>query len=389
MEDKKFIETFDVDDWEVLTDTGWEDIVKVHKTIPYTIWEIHTKSFELKCADKHLVFNEDMFPTYVDELKVGDKIWTENGLEEVSSIDMHNEEDNMYDLELSDDSNHRYYTNGILSHNTITTAIYILWYAMAFDHKQILVCAQSKDAASENLEKIRLAYEYCPNFLKKGVIGSNKTTMEFDNGSKIFVRPSNSNAPRGLTPSIVYVDEFAFIGSQDSAEKGLEKQNEFFSALTPSLSSSKGSLFITSTPISETDLFYQLWNGAKTKIDEKGLDIPYDYMLKINGELYRDFHLFKTKDEAENFAKSIRNENTIVEVVEKSSVGYNGFQNQLVKWDVCPLKDKKWAETELKRVGEERFNREYNCLTGDTLINIMDENGNIRKVSLETLYNFY
>lgn len=195
MEDKKFIETFDVDDWEVLTDTGWEDIVKVHKTIPYTIWEIHTQSFELKCADKHLVFNEAMFPTYVSELKVGDKIWTENGLEEVISIDIHNEEDNMYDLELGDNSNHRYYTNGILSHNTITTAIYILWYAMAFDHKQILVCAQSKDAASENLEKIRLAYEYCPNFLKKGVIGSNKTTMEFDNGSKIFVRPSNSNAP--------------------------------------------------------------------------------------------------------------------------------------------------------------------------------------------------
>lgn len=272
---------------------------------------------------------------------------------------------------------------------TITTAIYILWYAMTFDHKQILVCAQSKDAASENLEKIRLAYEYCPNFLKRGLVSSNKTTMTFDNGSKIFVRPSNSNAPRGLTPSIVYVDEFAFIGSQDSAEKGLEKQNEFFSALTPSLSSSQGSLFITSTPISETDLFYSLWNGAKTKTNDKGLDIPCDYMLKINNELYRDFHLFKSKDEAENFAKTLRSHDTKVEVVEKYPVGYNGFQSQLVKWDVCPLKTKEWAETELKRVGEERFNREYNCLTGDSLINIMDENGNIRKVSLETLYNFY
>lgn len=389
MKDKKFIETFDVNDWEVLTDTGWEEIVKVHKTIPYTIWEIHTESFELKCADKHLVFNEDMFPTYVDELKIGDKIWTENGLEEVISIINHNEEDNMYDLELGDNSNHRYYTNGILSHNTITTAIYILWYAMAFDHKQILVCAQSKDAASENLEKIRLAYEYCPNFLKRGVIGSNKTSMEFDNGSKIFVRPSNSNAPRGLTPSIVYVDEFAFIGSQDSAEKGLEKQNEFFSALTPALSSSKGSLFITSTPISETDLFYQLWNGAKTKIDDKGLDIPCDYMLKINGKLYCDFHLFKTKDDAENFAKSIRDENTIVEVVDKYPIGYNGFQSQLVKWDVCPLKDKEWAETELKRIGVERFNREFNCLSGDSLVTIMDENGLVKNVTLNNLYDFY
>ena len=272
---------------------------------------------------------------------------------------------------------------------TITTAIYILWYAMVFDHKQILVCAQSKDAASENLEKIRLAYEYCPNFLKRGIIGSNKTTMEFDNGSKIFVRPSNSNAPRGLTPALVYVDEFAFIGSQDSAEKGLEKQNEFFSALTPSLSSSQGSLFITSTPISETDLFFQLWNGAKMKVDDKGLDIPCDYMLKINGELYRDFHLFKAKDEAETYAESIRNENTIVEVVEKSPAGYNGFQSQLVTWDKCPLKTKEWADMELKRIGEERFNREYNCLSGDSLITIMDENGNIKNVSLELLYNFY
>ena len=272
---------------------------------------------------------------------------------------------------------------------TITTVIYLLWYAMVFDHKQILVCAQSKDAASENLEKIRLAYEYCPNFLKKGLVSSNKTTMTFDNGSKIFVRPSNSNAPRGLTPSIVYCDEFAFVGSQDSAEKGLEKQKEFFSALTPSLSSSKGSLFITSTPISETDLFYQLWNGAKTKTDDKGLDIPCDYILKINGKLYHDFHLFKTKEEAETYAKSIENEDTIVEVVEKSPAGYNGFQSQLVKWDVCPLKDKEWAEMEMKRVGLEKFNREYNCLSGDSLVTIMDENGYIKNVSLEMLYNFY
>lgn len=47
---------------------------------------------------------------------------------------------------------------------TITSAIFICWYATVFDHKEILVCAQSKDAAIENLSKIKLAYEYCPNF---------------------------------------------------------------------------------------------------------------------------------------------------------------------------------------------------------------------------------
>ena len=33
---------------------------------------------------------------------------------------------------------------------TITTAIYLLWYAMAFEYKQILVTAQDLRAASEN-----------------------------------------------------------------------------------------------------------------------------------------------------------------------------------------------------------------------------------------------
>ena len=31
IEDKKFIETFDINDWEVFTDNGWEDVVKIHK----------------------------------------------------------------------------------------------------------------------------------------------------------------------------------------------------------------------------------------------------------------------------------------------------------------------------------------------------------------------
>jgi hypothetical protein len=32
---KKFIETFDVSDWEVETDTGWSDIKEIGKTIEY------------------------------------------------------------------------------------------------------------------------------------------------------------------------------------------------------------------------------------------------------------------------------------------------------------------------------------------------------------------
>jgi hypothetical protein len=128
---------------------------------------------------------------------------------------------------------------------TITTAIYLLWFAMKYEHKDILICAQSKDASMENLSKIKMAYEYCPDFVKKGLISDNKSTLEFDNGSRIAVRAANIKAPRGLSPAIVYVDEFAFIGSQDSADKALQLQQEFYAALTPSLSATGGKLFIT------------------------------------------------------------------------------------------------------------------------------------------------
>ena len=164
LEDKKFIETLDVNDWEVLTDNGWEDIAKIHTTIPYTVWEIHTKSFHLRCADKHLVFDEGMLPVYVDELRIGDRIWTENGLEEITSIEKTDKQENMYDLELGENSNHRFYSNGILSHNTITTSVYLIWKAMTTDHCIILVTAQDLRAATENLGKMKGIYEYCPDF---------------------------------------------------------------------------------------------------------------------------------------------------------------------------------------------------------------------------------
>ena len=271
---------------------------------------------------------------------------------------------------------------------TITSAIYLLWFAMKYDHKDILICAQSKDASMENLSKIKMAYEYCPDLLKKGLISDNKSTLEFDNGSRIAVRAANIKAPRGLSPAIVYVDEFAFIGSQDSADNTLKLQQEFYAALTPALSATQGKLFITSTPMSETDLFYRIWNGSQRKVDDKGLDLEPQYILSKNDELYQDFHLFNTKDEATAYVKSLETEDKF-EVIAKPSVGNNGFQGQLVKWDKNPFKTKEWAEEEIKNVGMEFFAREYNCITGDTLVEIMDEKGEIRKVSLNMLYEYY
>jgi hypothetical protein len=117
--DRKFVETYKVKDYEIFTDGGWQDIYAIGKTIPYNIWKINTKDFELKCADKHLVFDEFMHTVYVDQLKSGDKIQTIKGLQEIISVENFEEKVSMYDLELDYKTNRRFYTNGILSHNSM------------------------------------------------------------------------------------------------------------------------------------------------------------------------------------------------------------------------------------------------------------------------------
>lgn len=126
--ERKFIDmNFGYDEWEIQTDKGWSDITCVGKTVPYEVWELETVSGKkLKCADDHIVFNEDFCETFVKDLNKDsrpDKIWVQGkdgGLscETVKSVKNLGFEKNMYDVQVKDE-NHRYFTNGILSHNSI------------------------------------------------------------------------------------------------------------------------------------------------------------------------------------------------------------------------------------------------------------------------------
>ena len=115
---RKFINSWNIDDFEIETDTGWAEIVSLNETIPYQKYYIEAYSgLSLICADDHILFDENMNEIFVkDNPKY---VQTVNGIEKVKEIKYYDEYENMYDFELSDSSNHRYYTNGILSHNTL------------------------------------------------------------------------------------------------------------------------------------------------------------------------------------------------------------------------------------------------------------------------------
>ena len=270
---------------------------------------------------------------------------------------------------------------------TQTSVCYILWFAMANSHKTILITSFGDDSAKKNLADVKFVYEYCPDFLKAGIVRMNESTIVFDNGSKIISKPTTGKSVRGNSPSLIYCDEFAFVGTVGNKTSN-NLQEEFYAAVSPALAASKGKICITSTPISETDLFHHLWVGAINKQDDNGLDLSPNYMIEINGELYRDMHLFKTEDEGKIYLNSIGNPKGW-KIVPKIPCGNNGFMSLLATWERCPGRTEEWARLERKKVGDARFNREYNCLSGKSMVCVIDDYGNELHIPIETLYSYH
>jgi hypothetical protein len=199
-----------------------------------------------------------------------------------------------------------------------TAAGYLLWYAMFIPDQTILIAAHKGSGALEIMHRIRYAYELCPDFLRPGVVSYNKGSIEFDNGSRIIAQATTENTGRGLSISLLYADEFAFVRPSIATE--------FWTSISPTLATG-GKAIITSTPNLDDDQFALIWQGANKKMDSYG---------------------------------------------NETEVGINGFRPYIATWDQHPDRDANWAVEEQGRVGEERFRREHNCefiAFDETLVN--------------------
>jgi len=126
----KFLEAYRVDNYEVLSDNGWSNIEGVGKTKKYKVFKLVTSGGkELMCADEHLFikcFNVnfedktlDLNEIFLKNLEIGDLIMCKDGPEMVMEITDMKFESEMYDLQVDSNSKHLYYTNNILSHNSL------------------------------------------------------------------------------------------------------------------------------------------------------------------------------------------------------------------------------------------------------------------------------
>lgn len=202
--ERKYVDVIDCDDWEILTDTGWEVMEDVKQTVPYQKWTLVLEDdYTLECADTHIVFDENLSEIFVKDLSINDSVMTQDGPKKVISVTSSEQIENMYDVGV-DSENHRFFTNGILSHNSTTAAGYLFWYAMFKPNQTILIAAHKASGAMEIMHRIRYAYEMCPDFIRPGVTSYNKGSIEFDNGSRIIAQATTENTGRGLSISLLY-----------------------------------------------------------------------------------------------------------------------------------------------------------------------------------------
>ena len=201
---------------------------------------------------------------------------------------------------------------------TTCASIYLAWYAMFKPDQTILVAAHKYTGAQEIMSRIRFVYESCPDHIRAGVVSYNKQSIEFENGSRIVAQTTTGNTGRGMSISLLYCDEFAFV-QPNIAE-------EFWTSISPTLATG-GRAIITSTPNSDEDTFATIWKQAENKFDEHG---------------------------------------------NEQELGSNGFHSFIAHWSEHPDRDEEWKVAEVGRIGEEKFRREYGCeflVFDETLIN--------------------
>lgn len=159
-----------------------------------------------------------------------------------------------------------------------------------------LIVDVKHDIAREKLQKVKDLFRQLPFFMQPGIVTNNSQCFRNENGSQIKTQTiHNQSVAIGYTVHQLHWGNFAY-----STKKYIDS---FFKTVIPCISSLKnGKVFISSTP-----------NG--------------------NNHFY------------EMFAESEK--------------GKNNFYPHRIYWWQVPGRGKTWKEQEIKRVGKETFDQEY------------------------------
>lgn len=142
---------------------------------------------------------------------------------------------------------------------SVITAAYVAWRLMFRANEKILILANNGKGAKRFLSYVKTFIDALPGFLqpmnghKDGRIKWNDTRIEFSNMSWAESVAASPQAGRGENPSLVILDEFAFV----------ERDKDIWTAISFALSMSKGDCIMISTPFGSGNKYHESWVEAE------------------------------------------------------------------------------------------------------------------------------
>lgn len=250
----KMVDEYVIHNLQVLTDTGYKPITNIYLTRPFAQYTITLQNgYFLTCADTHILFDKNMNEVYAKDLLKGDIIQTDAGPQQIILIEYNKDKICMGDITVDDD-NHRFYSNGILSHNSTTTAIYCLWYCLFRTDINGLILSKSGPAGIDLIGKIKDMYLNLPYFLKCGTTKWNQHEIAFDSNSTIHTEAFSSTAGLGQTINFLILDEFAWTPPNESSL--------FYQNVIPTVTTMPDARVCIMSTQNGHNLFYDIWTDS-------------------------------------------------------------------------------------------------------------------------------
>ena len=178
------------------------------------------------------------------------------------------------------------------------TAAYITWlvtFAHADNPEKVLILANKRETAMEFLNKAKVFHSQLPKWVSVDIGDTNsKQHVRFTNGCEIKAVATSADALRGYTPSLLILDEAAFIeGGQD-----------VWAACQASLSTG-GDAILVSTPNGYDPIYHTTYDGAKkSENDFKIVEMRWYEDPRFNKDLKWEKEGEETiPDESQDFGK--------------------------------------------------------------------------------------
>lgn len=206
---------------------------------------------------------------------------------------------------------------------TESVRAFMIHYIIFNEQKTVGVLANKEATATEIVSKIKISYQNLPAFLQIGVVEWAKSSVVFENGSRIISSSTTSDSIRGYTLQACLIDEAAHI----------EEFDDFFTSVLPAITAGKHTkMILVSTP-NGLNSFHKMWRES---------------------ELGRN------------------NYNRVM-------AKWDQVPGRTMKW--------KEEQLAMLNNNIDKFNQEFECVTKDALVEIQHEDGRCEMISVGELYS--